>query len=232
VPAVEVSQATVDWDRDWLLGWRDICRNTDERTVIGAFIPAVAVGHPFPLVLSREEPGLVACFGAMLTSLAFDYFARQKVGGTHLTFGPLRQLPVVTPDQLRTVVPYLDPKRPAFKWFVERVLELVYVSNDMKGFARDCGYTGKPFKWDEARRAQLRAELDAAFFHLYGLDRADVEFILDPAPPAETFRVLKENEVKKFGEYRTRRMVLEQFDAMTTRMGKNAATPKASASTA
>ena len=27
------------WDRGWLLGWRDICRNTDERTVIASVVP-------------------------------------------------------------------------------------------------------------------------------------------------------------------------------------------------
>jgi hypothetical protein len=215
VPAAEVSKAVAeDWDRDWLLGWRDICRNTDERTVIAAFIPRVAVGHKYLLCFSTEEPPLVACLGAMQMSLAFDYFARQKVGGTSMTFFVMRQLPVVPPRQFREVVPYLDPKRPAFQWFAERVLELVYVSNDMEPFARDCGYKGKPFKWDEERRVQIRAELDAAFFHMYGLDHSDVEFILDPPSPAETFRVLKDNEVKRFGKYRTKDLVLEQYDRM------------------
>jgi hypothetical protein len=181
-------------------------------------------GDQYLLLFSNEEPALVAALGANLASLAFDFVARQKVGGTHLKFFVMRQLPVVPPDRLRAVVPFLDPKRPVFEWFAERVLELVYVSNDMEPFARDCGYTGKPFKWDESRRAQLRAELDAAFFHLYGLDRSDVEFILDPPPPAETFRVLKDNEVKRFGEYRTKRMVMEQYDAMVARgAGRSAA---------
>lgn len=69
----------------------------------------------------------------------------------------------------------------------------------MTGFAVDCGYDGPPFRWDPERRAILRAELDAAFFHLYILD---------------TFPVLRDKETRDFGEYRTKRLVLERYDAL------------------
>ncbi|GER79138.1 MAG: hypothetical protein M5U11_17670 [Anaerolineales bacterium] len=78
----------------------------------------------------------------------------------------------------------------------------------------------EPFRWDEVRRAQLRAELDAYYARLYGLTRDELRYILDPKEvhgedfPGETFRVLKEKEVKQFGEYRTSRMVLEAWDGM------------------
>ena len=36
----------------WFLGWRDICRSTDERTLIASCLPRVAVGHTFPLMFS------------------------------------------------------------------------------------------------------------------------------------------------------------------------------------
>ena len=45
-------------------------------------------------------------------------------------------------------------------------------------------------------------------------------YILDPADvvraefPGETFRVLKEKEIKKYGEYRTRRLVLDAWERM------------------
>ena len=32
--------------------------------------------------------------------------------------------------------------------------------------------------------------------------------------PSETFRVLKDNEIAKYGEYRTQRLVLEAWDRM------------------
>jgi hypothetical protein len=38
-----------------------------------------------------------------------------------------------------------------------------------------------PFRWDEDRRAVLRAELDAYYARLYGLTRKQLRYILDPA---------------------------------------------------
>jgi len=82
-----------------------------------------------------------------------------------------------------------------------------------------------PFKWDENRRAVLRAELDAYYARLYGLTRDELRYILDPKDvygpdfPGETFRVLKEKEERAFGEYRTRRLVLEAWDRLEAELG-------------
>jgi len=78
----------------------------------------------------------------------------------------------------------------------------------------------EPFRWDEVRRAQVRAELDAYYARLYGPTRDEPRYILDPKEvygedfPGETFRVLKEKEIKQFGEYRTSRLALEAWDRM------------------
>ena len=82
-----------------------------------------------------------------------------------------------------------------------------------------------PAKWDDGRRALLRAELDAYYARLYGLTRDELRYILDPKDiygpdfPGETFRVLKEKEQKAFGEYRTRRLVLEAWDRLEAELG-------------
>ena len=79
---------------------------------------------------------------------------------------------------------------------------------------------GPPFAWDEDRRAHLRADLDAFYARAYGLTRDELRYILDPADvfgddyPSETFRVLKNNETRQLGEYRTRRLVLEAWDKL------------------
>ena len=70
-------------------------------------------------------------------------------------------------------------------------------------------------------QSQFDAELDACYARLYGLVRDELRYTLRVDPkevhgedfPGETFRVLKEKEVKQFGEYRTRRLVLEAWDA-------------------
>ena len=69
------------------------------------------------------------------------------------------------------------------------MLELSFTAQHLAGFAADCGYTGAPFRGDDSRRAQLCAELDAAFFHLYGLNRADTEYILN------TFEILRKGRI-------------------------------------
>jgi hypothetical protein len=98
----------------------------------------------------------------------------------------------------------------------------------MRPWAEDLGYTGKPFAWDEDRRALLRAELDAFFARKYALSKDELRYILDPADvkgpdyPSETFRVLKKNEEARYGEYRTRRLVLEAWDRLA---GENVGAP-------
>ena len=214
VPQAEVETILRDkgWDRAWLLGWRDITLVTNERTVIAGVLPRVGVGHTVPLMFpATGGVGHWAALLANLGSLVLDYLARQKVGGTHLTYGYLKQFPVLPPDR------YTDAD---LAFIVPRVLELTSTAHDLAPWAHDLGHDGPPFRWDPEHRSQLRAELDAYYARLYGLTRDELRYILDPADvygpdyPSETFRVLKNREMKAFGEYRTRRLVLEAWDAL------------------
>ncbi|MEV7385941.1 DNA methyltransferase [Streptomyces sp. NPDC091215] len=196
-PGVRSRLASKGWDQEWVMGWRDICRASDERTMICSLAPAHGFGHPFPLALpatTAHAPLLTAVF----SSMACDYAVRQKIGGTHLTFGYVHQLPVPTPDMLAPHAPFIAP----------RVLELTYTSYDMTSFARNVGDTGAPYRWDPDRRAVIRAELDALFFHLYGITRDDTAYILD------TFNVTRDNDIKAHGEYRTKTLILAEYDRM------------------
>jgi hypothetical protein len=213
VPEREVANrlAAKGWTRGWLIGWRDITSAILLRTVAFCVIPRTAVGHTCPLAFPQAEPRLVAALLGNLNSLSIDFVARLKVGGTHLTYGYLEQLPVI-PPALYTPID--------LAFLIPRVLELTYTSHSMTPFARDLGYDGPPFKWDEDRRAHLRAGLDAFYARAYGLSRDELRYILDPADvkgadyPSETFRVLKKNEIAKYGEYRTARLVLQAWDHM------------------
>lgn len=200
------------WKKNWLIAFRDICRATDERTFISTILPKVAFGNKAPLLLIQESKvALLSCFLACIDSLVFDFVARQKIGGTTMNFFIVKQLPVIPPE-----VYTLEN----IEFISSRVLELVYTAWDMQPFAQDMGYDGEPFIWNSERRALLRAELDAYYAKLYGLTRDELRYILDPADvygsdfPSETFRVLKNNEIKQFGEYRTQRLVLEAWDRM------------------
>jgi hypothetical protein len=78
----------------------------------------------------------------------------------------------------------------------------------------------EPQNIDQDHRHVLQSEIDAFIAHLYGLSRDDLRYILNPADvlgpdyPSETFRVLKDNEIRQFGEYRTQRLVLEAWDRL------------------
>jgi hypothetical protein len=203
----EVEARLAGWDHDWLLGFRDIARSTDERTVIAGVIPRTAVGNKFPLILSAQSPRQVALLCASLTSFALDFAARQKVGGTTLNFFLVEQFPVLPPATYDRAVPW-DRSQTVGGWLTPRVLELTYAARDLAGFAKDLGYDGPPFRWDEERRAHLRAELDACFFHLYGMERDQVEYVMG------TFPIVERRDTERFGEYRTKRLILECYDAM------------------
>ena len=202
--------------RDWLMGWRDITNAANERTMIVTVFPKVGVGHTLPLFLvDTDHPiHLLVAYLANCNSLPLDYVARQKVGGTHLTYSYLKQFPILPPEFYNANT--LD-------FIVPRVLKLIYTSGALRPFAKDLGYEGGPFTYQPDRRAALRAELDAFYACLYGLTRDELRFILDPSDthgpdyPTETFRVLKKNEIREFGEYRTQRLVLEAWDRLDLR---------------
>ena len=197
--------AAQGWDREWVCGWRDVARVTDERTAIVGFIPATAVSDKFPLMFPQVSAHLAAGLVAAQASLVFDFTSRQKVGSANMAMFMWKQLPVPTPAMLEPHLPFI----------LLRVLELVYTAWDMEPLARDLGDEGTPFRWDEERRALLRAELDAFFFRMYGIDDpADVEYILDTF--ATETGGLRHHEIAKYGEYRTRRLVLDAHARMDT----------------
>ena len=201
------------WDRHWLLGWRDITGAEKIRTVIACLIPRSAVGNSFPLMMPSPDPQLVASLYANLSSIPFDYCARQKGGGVHLNYFALRQLPALRPEAYAMPAPWASSLR-IRDWLLPRVMELTYSAWDLKAFAEDCGDDGPPFIWNSERRLQLRCEIDAAFFHLYGISQDDASYILD------TFPVLEKSDKRAYGEYRTKRTVLETYDALAAAAAK------------
>lgn len=105
----------------------------------------------------------------------------------------------------------MDPCSPSqnlCSWIQQREVELGYTAWDMAHYARDLGSIGPPFRWNPERRFLLRCELDAAFFHLYGIRREDVDYIMD------TFPIVGRNDETRDGEYRTKRIILEIYQAM------------------
>lgn len=196
---------------DYHLTIRRIARSSDERTMIAAFLPKVGTDDTASILTIDFDIVREAALLANLNSLVLDYACGFKIGGTDIRKHNFMQLPLLPPDAYSDIhLAFITPK----------VLELTYTSHSLAPFARDLGHDGPPFAWDEDRRALLRAELDAFYARAYGLTRDELRYILDPADvkgpdyPSETFRVLKEKEIRHHGEYRTRRLVLAAWDRM------------------
>lgn len=205
-----------DWPYQGLLGFFDITATTNQRTMIAAMLPIAGVGHTMPCILVRASAREYCTLLANLNAFVFDYLGRQKLGGIHYTFQVLKQVPVIPPSVLRHPCDW-SRSTTLVDWMASRVLELVYTSHDLAGFARDLGYVAgdgvtvkPPLRWEPARRAQLRAELDAAFFLLYGVSRNDAAYILD------TFTVFKgRDEERNGGVYNTKETILKVYDELS-----------------
>ena len=201
----------VSLKRSAILAFRRVARSTDERTSLAAMIPFRSVTNSWILVLDPDPSAQAALCGAM-NSLVLDYCLRNSLSQPSIPQNVYEQLPVPRPSTLMN--------DPCIAFITPKVLELTYTSHSLAPFARDLGHDGPPFAWDEDRRAHLRAELDAFYARAYGLTRDELRYILDPADvkgpdyPSETFRVLKEKEIRHHGEYRTRRLVLAAWDRM------------------
>jgi len=259
VPQKEMENRLKEYPHGWLLALRNVARATDQRTAICALLPKAGVGNTAALLLGSHTARRTACLLGSLNSVGFDYTARCKVGGMHMDYYIIKQLPVLPPAAYRSA---------ELEFIVPRVLELSYTAVDLQPYAQDVlnevGYaqwqrwfphnplgadgSPHPFRWDEERRARLRAELDAYYARLYGLNHKQLRYILDPADltprelqdvldpeeevedalepegykqraaestyPSQTFRALKDEEMKAFGEYRTRRLILEAWERL------------------
>lgn len=193
---------------DWTISFKAITSSTNIRTMIAAIIPKVGAGHSLnllQLVDSVANAPLIGCLiVANLNAIIFDFISRQKVAGNNFTLYLLEQIPAIE-------IAGYDRNfgvNTAFDLVRDHVLRLTYTASDMAPFARDLGFEGPPFVWDDEERRHLRARLDALYFHLYGLTRENAGYILD------TFPIVREGDEKAFGRYRTREMILAYMNAL------------------
>lgn len=208
IPEFYVPQDAIEWPvaETVIVAFRDIARSTDERTVISALIPYSGAAHTLGVLVplpGEQYPALEIV--ANLNSFILDFVARQKVQTTHLTWYTIEQFPVIPLDGYRRRF----GTKTAAEIVKEHVLHLTYTAWDMQPFARDMGYDGDPFVWDEDDRRRRRAILDALFFHLYGIqDEDDVRYILS------TFPIVEREDRKAFGDYRTAELIVNYMRAL------------------
>lgn len=154
--------------------------------MIASGAPHAGFTNHFVLIESEQSSTKQLCLLANLNAFVYDYCTRQKIGGVTLNFFIVRQIPTLPPDTYDKPCSW-DQSQTLAAWISERVLKLTCTAEDMLPLADACDFTGGSFqakyggrlnKWDEAERAEMMAELDAAYFHLYGISHDDAHYIL------------------------------------------------------
>ena len=190
----------------WTIAYRRVSITTNARTMISAIAPKSGFGDSVFLLM--PESGLSASEASLavanFNSFSFDFVTRQKMHGINLSWYLLEQLPVIAPADYDRQF----GNTTARALVCDHVLRLTYTAHDMVPFARDLGYHGPPFVWDQEERRHLRARLDALYFHLYGLSCEDTSYMLD------TFPIVRREDEATFGRYRTRDLILAYMNAL------------------
>lgn len=228
-PQYWVNDSDVDktWMGQWCIAYKSVTAPSNMRTMIGAIVPKCGVGNSMAMLL--PEPGHEASYArwapllmANLSCMAFDFALRQKVQGQNLNWFIVEQSVVIAPTRFNEPLPaaFTVAMRAAklmnghhahptvADFVIPQVLALTYTAHDMAPFARDLGYVDAsgealpPFVWDDEERRARLAALDALFFYLYGLNADDAAYILD------TFPIVRDQDTKAFGRYRTKEDVL------------------------
>ena len=190
---------------NWCFGFRDIARATDTRTCISTLFPLCATGDTIAVIQGLSLHDAII-FNANISSMVFDYVVRIKIGGIHLSQFYFKQLPIIPPTA------YSEDEE---EFVIRYSKKLLGTTNKMAEIL-ECPVT----IWNDDERALLMARLDAFYAMKYGLERDELEFILDPEAvmgkgyPTQTFPQVKANDIAKFGEYRTKRLVMEAYDEL------------------
>ena len=214
-PLYWVSQDTCEWpeEQGWTLALKHVSSPTNERTMIATLVPFSGFGNSIPVFHpnnnTSEDPDKVSkqwkhLLVANLNSFALDFVTRQKIQGQNLNLFLLEQLPVIESEAYGITF----GTKTAREIVRDHVLRLTYTAHDMTPFARDFGYSGPPFAWNTEERRHLRARLDALYFLLYGISREDASYILD------TFPIVQRQDIRNFGGFRTKEMVLAYMNAL------------------
>jgi hypothetical protein len=240
----------LSYNKKYLLCFRGITSSNLEKTLVSAFLPISAVGNSSPAIITEANVINDLLLNASFNSIVADFILRQKISGNNLNFFLLKQLAIPAPSYYtRLDVTFIIPivvELSYNAWDIKPLVDDVWkeADADLKAAITkqreenkevtgghewappewceidETGCPVPPFKWDESRRAVLKAELDAIYAKLYGLTTEELRYILDPQDvygpdfPGETFRVLKDKETKLYGEYRTRRLVLKAWERL------------------
>jgi hypothetical protein len=179
----------------WIIVVRDITAATNERTFVSTICPPFAIANSLSCIVGIDEKS--ACFLlSNFNSFVFDYAVRQKMNGSHINFWILKQLPIIDTGSLSEKLQ---------NFIISNVKNLCRTSNSMETFIT-LPNDNLPTIWNDKERFQLQCELDAIYAHLYGLEKEEMDYILD------TFPIVKRKDIAKYGSYRSKETILQLYD--------------------
>jgi len=210
IPWSNVPDKTRERLERFRVGFCDVASPTNERALTAAVIPSgVLCGHKVPTITFPNEFAwaYVPNFG-VLNSFTLDFLVRKKAGRS-MTFTIFDSLPI----------PRLRLEHPAVAALARRVLRLTCTGTEMNPFWNGMAKFGwvepvaptapAPGLLDEEERLVVAAEIEVIVARdLFGLNTSEMELVL------ATFPIVERRQTARFGEYRTRRLVLEGFDEL------------------
>ncbi|WP_276259003.1 Eco57I restriction-modification methylase domain-containing protein [Haloglomus litoreum] len=199
---------------EYRIAIRDISRARNERTIMACVIPKEIVClHTIntlkPFKIEPEESHLsesplrsiykhrftdkeLFTATGLLNSIPFDFLMRTKV-----------ESHIIKREFLESQMPRLTSGDDWFHYISERASRLNCYGEEFAEMRERLGGI-EPATEHEERR-ELQAEIDAAAFHAYGVERRDVQFVLDDFHRVSNPRLMTE---EYFG------MVFEKFDVL------------------
>ena len=190
----------------YALSFKDVTSANSARTMIAAIVPTGALANTLPKIAVETLNDLPLLL-ANLCSFAYDYCARQKLQGQHLSWFIVEQLPLISAARFQANIGGTK----IADYIRREVIALSYTAHDLADFATDMGYVDQngqvllPNVFDPDNRAHRMARLDALFFELYGLSAKDIKYVLS------TFPIVRETDEKQFGSFRTQDLILRYF---------------------
>ena len=190
----------------YALTFKDATSASHARTMIAAIAPTSALGNTLPKIAVETIKDLPLLL-ANLCCFAYDYCARQKLQGQHLSWFIVEQLPLIPPARFQTSI----GGTVIADYIRHEVLALSYTAHDLADFAVDMGYVDQngqvlpPNVFDPDDRAHRMARLDALFFELYELSAKEIKYVLS------SFPIAREKDEKQFGAFRTQTLILGYF---------------------
>jgi hypothetical protein len=183
---------------------------TNARVAIGSLVPQSGASNGCPVLIFRgqndaETAKRIILFEAMFNSITFDYVLRQKMSTGNVNKFILYQVAGLVPDKFALQVSLMGKNVSAADLILQNVHILQFNTKSMSTFFSRFGLS-TAFIWDNERRSKSICIIDALIAHLYGLTRPQYEYILSQ------FNLVENQEMKSFGEFRTKRMCLEYYD--------------------